>query len=211
MGRRFIGIDINPETILAAGLKLKRKAARIKTVCLPVPEYSLFRADSTSELEVCLPLREAFTRMGRRRADLLMLHPPYHNIVPFSENPQDLSQCASVEAFLKMFRSAVDLAVSFLEHDHFAALVIGDIYVNSQVVPLGFQCMEVMQKAGLRLKGICVKNITNNRAKRQQANLWRQRAFRGNFYTFDHEYIFVFQNTKAKGNARRVSAKGAKP
>jgi len=33
----------------------------------------------------------------------------------------------------------------------------------------------------------------NNRAKRNQENLWRYRALVGGFYVFRHEYILLFQ------------------
>ena len=49
----------------------------------------------------------------------------------------------------------------------------------------------------LALKSIVVKNMVNNRAKRNKENLWRYRALAGGFYVFRHEYVFLFQKQKA--------------
>ena len=84
-----------------------------------------------------------------------------------------------------------------LEKGRFAALIIGDSYKNSEVQPLGFECMARMMKLGFKLKGIIVKDIQGNeRAKGKTANLWRYRALAGGFFIFKHEYVMIFQKVK---------------
>ena len=56
--------------------------------------------------------------------------------------------------------------------------------------------MEAVRSIGYSLKSIVVKNMEGNRAKRNLQNLWRQRAFRGNYYIFKHEYVLFFQKTE---------------
>jgi hypothetical protein len=38
--------------------------------------------------------------------------------------------------------------------------------------------------------------MEGNRAKRNLQNLWRQRAFKGDYYIFKHEYVLFFQKTE---------------
>src|SRR5690606_21671201 len=52
------------------------------------------------------------------------------------------------------------------------------------------------QSVGYTLKSLVVKNMEGNRAKRNLQNLWRQRAFKGNYYIFKHEYVLFFQKTE---------------
>jgi len=82
-----------------------------------------------------------------------------------------------------------------LEQDRYLAIVIGDKYAKGEWFPLGFQLMQETLKRSkdLKLKSILVKNMTNNRAKINQQNLWRYRALVGGFYIFKHEYILVFK------------------
>jgi len=81
-----------------------------------------------------------------------------------------------------------------LEKGHYAALIIGDKYANSQIQPLGFECMRRMNNLGFITKSIIVKDIQGNeKAKGKTANLWRYRALAGGFYIFKHEYIMIMQ------------------
>ena len=75
-----------------------------------------------------------------------------------------------------------------------SALNFSAQYKNSEVQPLGFECMNRMRKLGFVLKSTIVKDIQGNeRGKGRTANLWRYRALAGGFSIFTHEYIFVFQ------------------
>jgi hypothetical protein len=83
-------------------------------------------------------------------------------------------------------------------------VVIGDKYGNGEWIPLGFRTMEAVQPVGYTLKSIVVKNVEGNRAKRNLQNLWRQRALRGKYYIFKHEYILFFQKTEFVTSFRKI-------
>jgi hypothetical protein len=122
------------------------------------------------------------------------LHPPYHDIICFSNHPADLSNAATVDAFLDSFEAIGCAAIDLLDAGRFAALVIGDKYTSGELIPLGFQCMDRLQRVGFRPKAIIVKNITGNeRGKGRSRNLWRYRALAGGYYVFCHEYVIVFR------------------
>ena len=132
--------------------------------------------------------------MGEEKAQFLILHPPYDDIIKFSDKKEDLSNCESTEEFYDLFEKVAKNGYDKLEKGRFAALIIGDSYKNSEVQPLGFECMARMQKLGFALKAIIVKDMQGNeRAKGKTANLWRYRALAGGFYIFKHEYVMVFQ------------------
>ena len=83
-------------------------------------------------------------------------------------------------------------------------LVIGDEYTKGELIPLGFYCLERMQRTGFRAKGIVVKNITGNeRGKGRDSNLWRYRALAGGYYIFKHEYVIIFQKPAVPADVRR--------
>ena len=77
-----------------------------------------------------------------------------------------------------MFEKVAKNGYDLLEKGRFACLIIGDSYKNSEVQPLGFECMNRMRKLGFVLKSTIVKDIQGNeRGKGRTANLWRYRAF----------------------------------
>ncbi len=85
-------------------------------------------------------------------------------------------------------------AVKFLRSGKYFAVVIGDVYRNSEVIPLGFYLMHsIKENIKCKLKGIVVKDMVGNRAKLGQEALWRYRTLKSDTFLFKHEYIFVFK------------------
>ncbi|HEX5417302.1 MAG TPA: DNA methyltransferase [Chloroflexota bacterium] len=156
--------------------------------------------DSTRP-ETLEQVRAAIAGAGADFADGVFLHPPYFDIIRFSEDPRDLCNAPDLDSFLARFRGVVENAVAILRPGRFLTLVIGDAYREGEWVPLGFECMRVCREAGLLLKAINVKDIQGNeRGKGKSENLWRYRALKGGFYVFKHEYVMVFQKPDRKAD-----------
>ena len=185
MGRRCIGVELKDELAEKVSEKFSPKQL--------VTDVNIICADSASEIAK-EKIKARLDIMGRKEAQLLMLHPPYDDIIKFSDKKEDLSNCATTEEFYDLFEKVAKNGYDLLEKGRFACLIIGDSYKNSEVQPLGFMCMARMMNLGFKLKGIIVKDIQGNeRAKGKTANLWRYRALAGGFYIFKHEYVMVFQ------------------
>ena len=159
--------------------------------------------DSTSE-ETITKIRHILEEHQRSQVQLLIMHPPYHDIVHFSDDPRDLCNAPTLTDFLESFARVVRGTYDLLQKDHFLIVVIGDKYSNGEWIPLGFRTMEAVQPVGYTLKSIVVKNMEGNRAKRNLQNLWRQRALRGKYYIFKHEYILFFQKTEFVTSFRKI-------
>lgn len=184
-GRRFVGVELNAELLEDVGEKISSESLQDRV--------HLLQGDATTG-ETAHRVRKTLDLMGARHVQLLIMHPPYHDIIRFSEHPDDLSNAKNLDTFLAKFEAAARHGFTLLEPNRFAALVIGDKYTQGELVPLGFYCMERMQRVGFKTKAIIVKNIEGNeRGKGRDSNLWRYRALRGGFYIFKHEYVMVFR------------------
>jgi len=137
--------------------------------------------------------RYALGKCGTKKAQLLILHPPYHDIITFSDLEADLSNASSEADFYCQFETVLENLSPLLEDNRYLVLIIGDKYSRGEWVPLGFRTMDRVLKHGYKLKSICIKDIQENRGKRNQHNLWRYRALKLGFYVFKHEYIMFFQ------------------
>src|SRR6266511_4347214 len=137
--------------------------------------------------------------VGIETVQLAILHPPYHSIIKFSDREDDLSNCPTVERFLQRFGQVVDVVDRFLEKERYLVLVIGDMYADSEWIPLGFYCMQEVMNRGYSLKSLVVKDMQGNRAKRNLENIWRYRALAGGFYIFKHEYVMFFRKAGKNG------------
>jgi 16S rRNA G966 N2-methylase RsmD len=128
-----------------------------------------------------------------KNVQFIIFHPPYWDIIKFSDEKADLSNSRTLEEFLDNFKQVVANTCKILESGRYCALVMGDKYANSQLIPLGFYCMQAMQQEGLTLKATIVKNFDQTKGKANQQALWRQRALQNGLYLFKHEYIFLFK------------------
>jgi hypothetical protein len=137
--------------------------------------------------------RATLTELGRSGVQLVIMHPPYHDIIHFSNLENDLSNAKDLDTFLGMFGEVVRNCTQALERNRYLILVIGDKYADGQWVPLGSRTMDVVLSHGYTLKSWIVKNMCGNRGKRNLDNLWRYRALRGGFYIFKHEHVLVFR------------------
>jgi len=136
--------------------------------------------------------------LSPEHAHLLILHPPYRDIIQFSEDKAHLSNAGDLESFLDGSESVAQHGFSLLEPGRIAALMIGHKHTEGMLTPLGFYCMERMQRLGFRSKAIIVKNIEGKeRGKAWSSNLWCYQALRGGFYIFKREYVMVFRKPES--------------
>lgn len=133
---------------------------------------------------------------GIDKVQFVIFHPPYWDIIKFSDNKNDISNASTLEEFLENFGKVIDNTTQHLEKDRYCAVVIGDKYANSEIVPLGFHCMNLFLQRGFKMKAILVKNFEDTKGKSNQKAIWRYRALASDFYVFKHEYIFVFKKVK---------------
>lgn len=133
------------------------------------------------------------------QADLLILHPPYHDIIQFNpDEPQDVSNCPDIPSFLEaMWVIARNLDLS-LKPKGYVALVCGDIYKDGEVVPLGFLLSQMWRARfpNYKLKNIVVKDIRGNEHAAKDRNLWYSRHYRYGTAKFSHEYVFILKKTR---------------
>ncbi len=188
LGRNGIGVEINEEVVKKAKQLIEKEPNKFNVVT------DVIVSDSTS-----IDFRKLLEERNIKNVQLIIMHPPYHDIIKFSNNPKDLSNARTLNEFLEMFGKVLDNVSSLLEEGRFMGIVIGDKYSKGEWVPLGFYIMnEVMKRKEFVLKSIIVKNFEETRAKRNQKELWRYRALVGGFYVFKHEYILLFCKKNSK-------------
>jgi hypothetical protein len=185
MGRNGIGIELNPETAKKAN-DLIKKESNVDNV---VSEVVI--GDSRK-----ISLKETLDKYKVEQVQLLIMHPPYHDIIRFTNKKDDLSNAPTTDAFVKMFGEVLDNTSPYLEKSRYLAIVIGDKYYKGTWIPLGFNVMSEVSKRDFQLKSIIIKNFEETKGKRNQKELWRYRALVGGFYIFKHEYILLFKKNK---------------
>lgn len=185
MDRKCVGVELKSELAKYVSEKFSPESRR-KSV-------QIINGDSSS-INTKNEVNKALKKLNSEKAQLLILHPPYADIIKFSNLKSDLSNAATTEEFLEMFGQVAQNGYDSLDNGRYAALIIGDKYSKGELIPLSFMCMQKMNEVGFKTKSIIVKNIEGNEvAKGRTQNLWRYRALAGGFYIFKHEYVMIFQ------------------
>lgn len=182
LGRHFVGIDIQPELVEHVKSKVDNKDYFAELIVGDSMDKNTF-----SGITKVLNVRK------KKNVQLAILHPPYADIVKFSNHEKDLSNAKSLSDFLNGFALVINNTLDVLEKNRYLAIVIGDKYTQGKWIPLGFYCLNEAQKLGLTLKSIIIKNMEGNRAKQHKEAIWKYRALSSDYYIFKHEYILLFK------------------
>lgn len=184
LGNPYIGFDINDEIIANVQKKMESSNA----------QYAIHNCDITNTQKVNSAITNDLFRLQANGIDLIMSHPPYLDIIKFTDKKEDLSSISDLSSFVGLYMKGVVNVWPFLKINQYFVLVIGDLWRNGEVIPLGFYLMDAIRRTfNCLLKGIVVKDIEGNRGKLSSENIWRQRTLKSDNFLFKHEYIFVFK------------------
>lgn len=170
LNRNCIGIDINPEAI-----KLCKKAID-------------FKMPKSGDVTVVKGNAQKLTKIKDKSIDFICTHPPYANIINYSDSIKNDLSLLKVKDFIEAMKSVAAESYRVLKDDKFCAILIGDTRKNGRVIPLGFGVMRVFLNAGFKLKEIIIKEQHNCKA----TGYWKSSSIKYNFLLLAHEYLFVF-------------------
>ncbi len=169
--RNAIGIDINPIAVNITKRKLK------------------FECDNNVDIDVRLGNACNLHEIKDNSIDLICTHPPYADIIKYSEGiVGDLSQLKYKDFLVEMEKVASE-CYRVLKKDKFCAIVMGDTRKNGMVQPLGFEVMQRFVNAGFKQKEIIIKEQHNCKA----TGFWKTNSEKYNFLLLAHEYVFIFK------------------
>lgn len=127
--------------------------------------------------------------MQNDSVDLICTHPPYADIIHYSENIDGDLSLLPIKDFLFEIGKVADESYRVLKKDKFCAVLMGDTRRKGIVQPLAFETMRVFELAGFKLKEIIIKEQHNCKA----TGFWKTNSIKHNFLLLAHEYLFIFK------------------
>lgn len=121
--------------------------------------------------------------------DLICTHPPYADIIHYSENIDGDLSLLPMKDFLEEMKTVAAESYRVLKKDTFCAILMGDTRHKGMVQPLAFETMRTFESAGFRTKEIIIKEQHNCKA----TGFWKTNSIKFNFLLLAHEYLFVFK------------------
>lgn len=120
--------------------------------------------------------------------DLICTHPPYANIIQYSDDiPEDLS-LLKINDFLEQMKKVASESYRVLKKGKFCAVLMGDTRQKGHMIPMSFDVMNIFQNTGFKLKELIIKEQHNCKA----TGFWKTNSVKYNFLLIAHEYLFVF-------------------
>ena len=123
--------------------------------------------------------------LPERKFDMVWYHPPYWDIIRYSDNPQDLSNCSILQDFETKLNQSVERLIQVLRPGGILAVLIGDKRKNGRYYAL-FRTL--LMNPALHLRAIIIKIQHNCRSDRKT---YHPNPF---MIPIKHEYCLVFQN-----------------
>lgn len=162
-----------------------------------VNDLALNRCVEKTDFEIDSEMGKVYIKKGDARnldfikdnsIDLICTHPPYANIINYSEGIAEDLSLLNVKDFLVEMEKVASESFRVLKKGKFCAVLMGDTRKNGHVIPLGFKTMEVFQNVGFKLKEIIIKEQHNCKA----TGFWKTNSIKYNFLLLAHEYLFIF-------------------
>lgn len=169
-GRNFIGFDINPAAVELTKKKLD------------------FEYNTSAEISVKLGDARKL-ELSDDSIDLICTHPPYADIINYSDGIDGDLSLLSIKPFLAEMGTVAAECYRVLKKDKFCAILMGDTRKKGMVQPLAFETMKLFEFAGFKLKEIIIKEQHNCKA----TGYWKTNSIKYNFLLLAHEYLFVFK------------------
>ncbi len=122
--------------------------------------------------------------------DLIVTHPPYLNIINYSEDTEgDLSLISNITKFCDELEKGIKEFFRVLKENKFCAILIGDTRKSCHYIPLAYYVMERFLKNGFILREDIIKTQHNC----SSTPYWRSQAEKYNIYLIMHEHLLVFR------------------
>ena len=121
--------------------------------------------------------------------DLICTHPPYANIINYSENLENDLSLLNIKEFLIQMEKVANESFRVLKKGKFCAILMGDTRQKGNMIPMSFKVMEIFKNSGFTLKEIIIKEQHNCKA----TGFWKTNSIKYNFLLIAHEYLFIFK------------------
>ena len=184
LGRRCIALDINDRAIELAtknvDFDIKSQQMTFISEKSPIKVY---------EPELMVGDARDLSFLQDNSVDLICAHPPYANIIQYTDSKEGDLSFFDIEHFLKEITKVARESFRVLKPGRQCAILIGDTRRKKHVIPLGFKLINVYLDAGFKLRELVIKRQHNCKT----TGFWYANSIKYNFLLLAHEYLPIFE------------------
>lgn len=124
--------------------------------------------------------------------DLICAHPPYANIIHYTDSKEGDLSFFDIDEFLKEMMKVAKESFRVLKSGRQCAILIGDTRRKKHIIPLGFKLINIYLDAGFKLRDLVIKRQHNCKT----TGFWYTNSIKYNFLLLAHEYLPIFEKPK---------------
>jgi hypothetical protein len=148
-------------------------------------------------------IQKADSRSFKTEKDikLALLHPPYWDMVKYTESEEDGSSKSSLQEFLQWWTEIIENVDNQVIKEGYIVLACGNLYKNGEEIELGEILKNMILSKGYILKQHIIKDYGETKgseAKNYNLNYFRQ--LRGGYGNFYGDNIYILKKKKSKNN-----------
>jgi len=186
LGRRCIAIDINDKAIELAKKNIDFKESRQLTL-MEESHFGIY------EPKLMVGDARDLSCLQDESVDLICAHPPYANIIHYTDSKEGDLSFYDIDEFLKEMDKVAKESFRVLKPGRQCAILIGDTRRKKHVIPLGFKLINVYLSAGFKLRELVIKRQHNCKT----TGFWYANSIKYNFLLLAHEYLPIFEKPVA--------------
>ena len=124
LNRKYIGFDINSLMLDYVNKSMENSGFDDK--------FYINYCNSLDSVQVDENISNANQKISSESVQFVLMHPPYMDIVKFTDNENDMSKIDNINEFVKKFKVICENSLKYLDKDRYFAVVIGDVYKNGE-------------------------------------------------------------------------------
>jgi len=189
--RKGIAIEINPKIASIAKENLEN-GKNIPSISGWINYQKIIKADSLFFMCECLKPNSI---------DMVFAHPPYWNLIKYSDQysyiKNDLSNEKTLTDFLLKIEVMFQGIKRVLKADHFLCILIGDVFTyNGKSIPLDYYLTKIALENNFEFHSKIIKVTHNAVSRKNKIEYWENRSIKENIFICIHDYLIIFQNRK---------------
>ncbi len=202
LGRNGIGVDVNENAIMVSRDRLSFDYDGVDTV-FPKTSVKTYVGDAKN-----------LDLLKDDSIDLIATHPPYANIISYSNKKnrvvEDLSFARSLTGYLDGMKEVAKESFRVLKPGRFCAVLVGDTRKSRHHVPIAFRVMDAFLEANFVLREDIIKAQWKTKTTREKwAGLTKfanerwvgideqsKNRYFTDFYLLSYEHLFIFRKAK---------------
>ena len=188
LGRKCIAFDINDKAI-----ELAKKNVDFNTLLQQLTFNNEKKHSQILEPELLVGDARDLSFLQDNSIDLICAHPPYANILHYTDSKEGDLSFFDIDEFLKEMAKVAKESFRLLKPGRQCAILIGDTRRKKHVIPLGFKLIKVYLDAGFKLRELVIKRQHNCKT----TGFWYANSIKYNFLLLAHEYLPIFEKPKS--------------